>query len=70
MIVGLIKADSASIGINDIDITSIPIHKRFEHDQHRPNMSWWCLVLGGISPNTKDGNFSAEGVPADTFADG
>ena len=31
MIVGLIKADSGSIGINDIDITSIPIHKRFEH---------------------------------------
>ena len=31
MIVGLIKADSGSIGINDIDITSIPIHKRFEY---------------------------------------
>ena len=31
MIVGLIKSDSGSIAINDIDITSTPIHKRFEH---------------------------------------
>ena len=31
MIVGLIKSDSGSIVINDIDITSTPIHRRFEH---------------------------------------
>ena len=31
MIVGLIKLDSGSILIDDIDITSIPIHKRFEY---------------------------------------
>jgi lipopolysaccharide export system ATP-binding protein len=31
MIVGLIKSDSGSIAINDIDITSTPMHKRFEH---------------------------------------
>ena len=31
MIVGLIKLDAGSIVINDIDITSIPIHKRFEY---------------------------------------
>jgi len=31
MIVGLIKSDSGSIAINDIDITSTPIHRRFEH---------------------------------------
>ena len=31
MIVGLIKSDSGSIVIDDIDITSTPIHKRFEY---------------------------------------
>ena len=31
MIVGLIKLDSGSILIDDVDITSIPIHKRFEY---------------------------------------
>jgi|TARA_B100001093_G_C26819243_1_gene1011165 lipopolysaccharide export system ATP-binding protein len=31
MIVGLIKSDFGSILIDDIDITSIPIHKRFEY---------------------------------------
>jgi lipopolysaccharide export system ATP-binding protein len=31
MIVGLIKSDSGYIAINDIDITSTPMHKRFEH---------------------------------------
>ena len=31
MIVGLIRSDSGSIVINDKDITSTPIHKRFEH---------------------------------------
>ena len=31
MIVGLIKSDSGSIVINDTDITSTPIHKRFEY---------------------------------------
>ena len=30
MIVGLIRSDSGSIVINDKDITSTPIHKRFE----------------------------------------
>jgi lipopolysaccharide export system ATP-binding protein len=31
MIVGLIRSDSGSIAIDDIDITSTPIHKRFEY---------------------------------------
>ena len=31
MIVGLIKSDSGSIVIDDVDMTSIPIHKRFEY---------------------------------------
>ncbi len=31
MIVGLIKSDSGSIVIDDIDITMTPIHKRFEY---------------------------------------
>ena len=31
MIVGLIKSDLGSIEIDDIDITLMPIHKRFEH---------------------------------------